>query len=67
MKKLQKLIELKYKLYQETKQDRLEELNKKISDKEISTAFGYAAICNSVFGKKRILSRKRIILGKYSR
>ena len=32
----------------------------KLEQYEITSAFKYGAICNSVFGKKRILSRKRI-------
>ena len=50
----------KYKLHQETKQERLEELRNKLEQYDIISAFKYGAICNSVFGKKRILSRQRI-------
>ena len=67
MNKKKKLIDLKYKLHQETKQDRLDELKNKLQNKEITDGRQYATICNSVFGKDRILSRKRIILGRYNR
>lgn len=50
--------------HQNTKQERLEELRNKLSEYEINSAFRYAAICNSVFGKRRIKSRQRIILTK---
>lgn len=55
-----KLRELKYKIHQETKQERLEELRQKLEQYDITSTFRYGTICNSVFGKKRILSRKRI-------
>ena len=54
------LAKQRYKLHQETKKDRLEELKEKISGQDISDAFKYGATCNSVFGKRKILSRKRI-------
>ena len=50
----------RYKLHQVTKQERLEELRNKLEQYDIISAFKYGAICNSVFGKKRILSRQRI-------
>lgn len=62
-----KINELRYELHQETKQERLEELRNKLEQYDITSVFKYGAICNSVFGKKRILSRKRInqiIIGK---
>lgn len=55
-----KINELRYKFHKETKEDRLEELKEKISEQEITDVLKYGAICNSVFGKKRILSRQRI-------
>ena len=50
----------KYRLHQETKQKRLEELRNKLEQYDITSAFKYGSVCNSVFGKRRILSRKRI-------
>ena len=46
--------------HQARKEERIQELKNKFLEHEITSAFKYGAICNSVFGKKRILSRKRI-------
>ena len=50
----------RYKLHQETKLERLGELRNKLEQYDITSAFKYRVICNSVFRKKRILSRHRI-------
>ena len=55
-----KINEQRYKLHKKTKENRLEELKEKIAVQEITDVHKYGAICNSVFGKKRILSRQRI-------
>ena len=50
----------KYRLHQETKQERLEDFKNKLEQYDITSVFKCGTICNSVFGKKKILSRKRI-------
>ncbi len=56
-----KLLIAQYKKHLLMKKKELEELRQKLNNHEIKTAKDYLVIANSVFGKKRHLSRVKII------
>ena len=59
-----KILEIKRLRHIRTKKERLQEARKRILERNPQNSLEYLSVLNSVFGKNRIVSRKKIILRK---